>query len=181
LVVVVAALWLAGFAAWSASRAALWQSETRLLLDAARHYPEGGTAHYLRARGAAQRGDVAAAIASLRIATTRGIDRFTVLERDPGLAPIRAAPEFQQLLREMAQRWIELARRRGYATQPELRMLGMAHVVRGELEQAVAAFEGALAAGGPQDEVVRGELEEARARLLRERAGAGGADGAQAR
>jgi len=59
-------------------------------------------------------------------------------------------------------------------------MLGMAHVVRGELREAVEAFEGALAAGGPQDDVVRGELEEARARLARGAEG-GGAGGAQAR
>ena len=163
-----AGLWLAGFAMWSVSRATLWQSETRLLLDAARHYPDGSTAHYLRARSAAQRGDLPGAIASLRIATERGIDRFTVLEHDPGLAPIRNAPEFRELVREMAQRWIELAGRRGYTTQPELRMLGMAHAVRGELGEAVAAYEGALAAGGPQDEVVRAELEDLRARLARE-------------
>ena len=171
---------LLAFAYVSWTRAALWQSETRLLLDAARHYPDGGTAHYLRARSAAQQGDVAAAIASLRIATQSGIDRFGVLERDPGLAPIREAPEFRELVRELAQRWIELARKRGYRTQPELRMLAMAHVARGELEEAVNAFEGALAAGGPLSEVVREELDEARARLARQRAGGERPDGAQA-
>jgi hypothetical protein len=121
-----------------------------------------------------------AALASLRIATTRGIDRFTVVESDPGFAPIRNTPGFRELVREMAQRWIELAHRRGYTTQAELRMLGMAHVVRGELAQAVEAFEGALAAGGPQDDVVRGELDEARARLARG-AESGGPGGAQTR
>ena len=175
-----AGVWLAGFGVWSFTRAALWQSEMRLLLDAASHYPEGGTAHYLRARSAAQRGDTESALASLRIATTRGIDRFTVVENDPGFAPIRNTPGFRELVREMAQRWIELAHRRGYTTQAELRMLGMAHVVRGELAQAVEAFEGALAAGGPQDDVVRGELEEARARLARG-AESGGPGGAQTR
>jgi tetratricopeptide (TPR) repeat protein len=168
---------LLGFAGWSASRAALWQSETRLLLDAARHYPEGGTAHYLRARNAAQRGDVAQAIASLRIAARSGIDRFNVIDRDPGLAPIREAPEFRALMRELAQRWIELAERRGYETQPELRMLAMAHATRGELEAAVQTFERALAAGGPLDDVLRGELAEARSRLARERASGGGESG----
>jgi hypothetical protein len=172
-----AALWLAGFGVWSLSRAALWQSETKLLLDAARHYPEGGTAHYLRARSAAQAGDVATAIASLEIATRSGIDRFGVLERDPGLAPIRATPEFRALLRDLAQRWIALARKRGYRTQPELRMLGMAHRLRGEWDEAVAAYEGALAAGGPQSEAVRAELEALRA----ERAAQEESGGAQGR
>jgi hypothetical protein len=165
---------LVACAAASWSRAGLWQSETKLLLDAARHYPEGGTAHYLRARSAAQQGDVATAIASLRIAAKSGIDRWSVLERDPGLAPIREKPEFRALVRDLAQQWIDLAKRRGYRTQPELRMLGMAHVTRGELADAVAAFEGALAAGGPQDEVVRAELAEARARLAQEREAGGG-------
>jgi hypothetical protein len=173
-----AALWLAGFGVWSASRAALWQSETRLLLDAARHYPEGGTAHYLRARSAAQAGDLATALASLRIATQSGIDRFQMLERDPGLAPIRETPEFRELVRELAQRWIALAQRRGYTTQPELRMLGMAHRARGELAEALRAYERALAAGGPQSEAVRAELEALRAEQA---AQAGGAGGAQSR
>jgi tetratricopeptide (TPR) repeat protein len=173
--------WLAAFGAWSVSRAALWTSETRLLLDAARNYPEGGTAHYLRARGAAQRGDVEQALASLRIATARGIDRFTVLERDPGLAPLREDPGFQELVRELAQRWILLAQRRGYSTQPELRMLGMAYAVRGELEQAVSVYEGALAAGGPQEEIVRRELEELRARLASAREQEEDASGAPSR
>jgi hypothetical protein len=168
------------FAAFAWTRAALWQSETKLLLDAARHYPDGGTAHYLRARSAAQQGDVAAAVASLRIAAKSGIDRFGVLERDPGLAPIRETPEFRALVRDLAQQWIELAERRGYRTQPELRMLGIAHVARGELEDAVRAFEGALAAGGPLSAVVREELEQARARLAQERAGGEVPDGAQA-
>ena len=102
-----------------------------------------------------------------------------MLERDPGLAPIRESPEFRELVRELALRWIELARKRGYHTQPELRMQGMAHLARGELEQAVDAFE-------PRSRpAVRraawcAELDQARARLAQERAGAGRPDGAQA-
>jgi hypothetical protein len=83
-------------------------------------------------------------------------------------------------VRELAQRWIALAHKRGYHTQPELRMLGLAHLARGELEQAVDAFEGALAAGGPQSDVVREELDAARARLAQQRAGGERRDGAQA-
>jgi protein O-mannosyl-transferase len=170
-----AALLASSFVSWQ--RAALWQSETKLLLDAARHYPDGGTAHYLRARSAAQQGDVATAVASLRIAARSGIDRFGTLERDPGLAPIRETPEFRELVRELALRWIELAKKRGYVTQPELRMLGLAHVARGELAEAVDAFERALAAGGPQSDVVGEELARARAELERTE---GRRDGAQA-
>jgi tetratricopeptide (TPR) repeat protein len=150
------------FAATSFERARLWQSETLLNLDAARHYPEGGSARFLRARRAAQDGDVETAVAELRAASLRGVDNFTILRRDPGLAPIRAEPAFQELVREVAGRWIERATRRGFRTQAELRFLGLAHIARGELEAAVAAFERALAQGGPQQELVAHELEAAR-------------------
>jgi tetratricopeptide (TPR) repeat protein len=150
------------FAAASFERARLWQSETLLNLDAARHYPEGGSARFLRARRAAQDGDVETAVAELRAASLRGVDNFTILGRDPGLAPIRAEPAFRELVREVAGRWIERSTRRGLRTQAELRFLGLAHVVRGEFDAAVAAFERALALGGPQQELVTVELEAAR-------------------
>jgi len=150
------------FAAASFERARLWQSETLLNLDAARHYPEGGSARFLRARQAAQAGDVETAVAELRAASLRGVDNFTILERDPGLAPIREEPAFRALVREVASRWIDRATRRGVTTQAELRFLGLAHVARGELDPAVAAFERALAVGGPQQETVAAELEAAR-------------------
>jgi tetratricopeptide (TPR) repeat protein len=170
--------WIAALGWQTAGRAKIWQSETRLLLDAARHYPEGGTAQILRARRAAQAGDVATAMAALRIAVDRGLDRFTALEQDPGLAPIRQTPEFRALMREMAGRWIELAKRRGYSTQPELRFMAIAHSTRGEYAAAVDALEAALVAGGPQDELIRSELAAARARLAGERGSEpGGGDG----
>ncbi len=153
---------IAFFAAASFERARLWQSETLLNLDAARHYPEGGSARFLRARRAAQAGDVETAVAELRAASLRGVDNFTLLGRDPGLAPLREEPAFQELVREVAGRWIERATRRGVKTQAELRFLGLAHVARGEFEAAVAAFERALASGGPQQELVTAELEAAR-------------------
>ncbi len=150
------------FAVQSAARAELWQSELRLLVDAAQHYPDGGTASFLRARRAAQQGDVETAVAELRRASERGIDRFLALESDPGLAPIRSEPAFRDLLSELAGRWIEVAQRRGVRTQAELRMLALAHLQRDELDQALAAFERALEAGGPLDPVVRAELAAAR-------------------
>ena len=164
----------AAFAVQSASRAALWRSETLLLLDAAKHYPDGGTAHFLRARSAAQQGDVERAVASLRFATERGLDNFGALDRDPGLAPIRNDPAFRALVREVAGRWIERARSRGYSTQAELRMLALAHVEREEWADAVAAYEAALAAGGPLEPEVRVELAQARARLAAQESRAGG-------
>jgi len=173
-----ALLWIFALGWQTAGRARIWQSETRLLLDAAHHYPEGSTAQILRARSAAQAGDVAAAVAALRIAADRGLDRFTALEQDPGLAPIRNTPEFRALMREIAGRWIALARRRGYSTQPELRFMAIAHLTRGEYVEAVRALEAALAVGGPQDALIRSELEAARAQLAESEADDGGSRGA---
>ncbi len=152
--------------AWqSAERVPLWRSEALLLVDAARHYPDGVSAHVLRARSAAQAGDVEAAVAALQVLVDRGMDHFMGVRDDPGLAPLRGDPAFQRVVRAMAGRWIERARRRGYATQPELRVLGLAHLERGEHAEAVAALEASLRVGGPLDAVVRAELAEARARL----------------
>jgi hypothetical protein len=156
---------LAAFGARSAQRAALWQSEMRLLLDAARQYPQGGTAAFLRARRAAQEGDALLAVAEVRAAEAGHAARFTVLLEDPGLAPLRGAPAFEALLDEMAARWIERSLAKGIESQPELRVRALAHQVRGEWELAAATLEGALRAGGPQDELVLQELERVRGRL----------------
>ncbi|MDH5566535.1 MAG: hypothetical protein OEY15_07710 [Myxococcales bacterium] len=166
-----------GLSAWfafqSAQRAPLWNNETLLLLDAATHTPDGTVAHFLRARSAAQAGDVPGAVGSLRSAAARGLDRFLSVRDDPGLAPIREHPAFREVVREMAGRWIATARRRGYRTQPELHMLALAHLERGELVEAVRALEASLAAGGPLSGVVRDDLALARARLAaRERSAA---------
>jgi hypothetical protein len=146
------------FAVHSAERAKLWVNETFLYVDAARHYPEGGTAAFLSARRAARQGDATAAVAALRRAADRGIDRFMVLRDDPGLASIRDTEEFRALLYEMAGRWIERAGRREHPTPPELRVMAHAHLVREEVAEAEALLERALSAGGPLEPVVRAEL-----------------------
>ncbi|MGH0031855.1 MAG: hypothetical protein ACQGVC_18860 [Myxococcota bacterium] len=158
----VLAVWLGLFGWQSAQRADLWQMETRLMLDAAAHYPDGATAHVLRARTAAQAGDVDGAVALLEVAVDRGIDHFSSLERDPGLQPLVGTPQFEKLIRRMAGDWIALAERRGYSTQPELRFLAIAHARRGEHAASVEALEAALAAGGPLDDTIREELARAR-------------------
>jgi tetratricopeptide (TPR) repeat protein len=164
------ALLLVGFAVQSADRARLWHSETLLLLDAARHYPDGGTAHFLRARSAARSGDVEVAVAALREAAERGMDRFMALPHDPGLAPIRDEPAFRALVHEIAGLWIERARRRGYSTRSELRVLGLAHYEREEYADAVAAYEAALRAPGPERATLQAELADARNRLAEQSA-----------
>jgi len=162
--VVVALLLAAFFALRTWERARLWRLEPLLLADAAAHYPDGSTAHFLRARRAAQVGDVDTAVLELRAAADRGIDGFSQILGDPGLVQIRQAPAFAELVRDVAGRWLERAHQRGYSTQPELRVMGHAHLVREEYAEAVASLERALQAGGPLDSVVRTELEAVRAR-----------------
>ena len=151
-----------GFSLLTAGRAPLWQSESELLLDAALHYPKGSTASFMRARRAAQDGEAAEAVAELRLAANRGIGHFMALARDPGLAPLHDEPAFRELLDELAGRWIARAKQRGDSSQPELRLLGLAHMQRAEYREAVAAFEAALELAGPLDEVLQAELQAAR-------------------
>jgi len=153
------------FGVLSHGRARLWANETRLLLDAVKHYPEGGTAAFFRARSAAQAGNVIEAVAALRDAERKNAARFTNLLTDPGLAPIRPHPDFQALVREMASRWIERAQARGVDTQPEYRVVALAHQVRQEYALALRAFESALEVGGLQDELVRSEIAIVRGKL----------------
>ena len=171
--VVLAAALAAVFALGSAERARLWRDEGLLLLDAARHYPDGATAHYLQARRAANRGEVAVAVAELREAWARGLDRFMAFDQDPVLAQIRDTPEFRELIREMAGAWLVRARERGHGTPAELLVMAQAHVARGEFAPAAALLEEGLAAGGPFEAVLREELAAVR---LRER-GAGSSPG----
>ncbi len=152
------------FAFHSAARARLWSNETLLYLDTVRHYPNGAIAAFFEARRAAQQGDAAAAVAALRHAAEKGIDRFMALQADPGLAPIRETEEFQSLVHEMAGHWIERAGRRPNPTAPELRVMAHAHIVRGELAEAEALLERALALAGPLEDAVREELASLRAR-----------------
>jgi hypothetical protein len=159
------AVGMALFFAWnSAARAKLWTNETLLYLDAARHYPDGGTAALLSARRSAQQGDAAAAVMALRRAADRGIDRFMAVRDDPGFVPIRETEEFRGLIREMAGRWIERARQREDPTAPELRVMAHAHLVREEYAEAEKSLERALAVGGPFAPSVRAELAALRAR-----------------
>ncbi len=153
---------LLAFGWQSTHRARLWQSEMLLLLDAAKNYPRGGTAAYLEALRAAERGDAVRAVLALRRAEERQAARFAVLLEDPGLAKVRAAPEFQALLREMAGRWIERSRSLGIQSQPELRLRALAHRVRDDRAAAIAALETALALGGPLDAELRMDLAQLR-------------------
>jgi hypothetical protein len=146
----------------STERAGVWRNEIRLYLDAERNYPEGGPAGLLRARRAAQSGDVGAAIQALRDAEARGLANFMILPNDPALAPIVGTQTFRDFIHGMAGRWIEGSRSWRPMNQAQYHMLAHAHMIRGELAEADAALEDAIAAVGPQEEVLRSELSELR-------------------
>ena len=130
-----------------------------LLLDAAVHEPKGSTAAFMRARRAAEDGEVA--VGELRLAADLGVVGFMALPQDPGLAPLREEPAFKALVHELAGRWITRARARGYSSQPELRLLGIAHLLREEYREAVKAFRAAIEVSGRLDAVLAAELEDA--------------------
>jgi len=165
------------FAIQSSERARLWSNPTLLYLDAAEHYPDGGTAWFLRARRAAAEGDVGAAVDALRRASERGIDTYLAIWQDPAFARFRRHPDFVAVVREIAGRWLDSARRRGYSTQAELRAVAQAHWLREEYAEAEAALEAGLAAVGPQEEQLRRELAQVRERIAagEARRGDGGA------
>lgn len=156
---------LALFAVRTPQRAALWRSNTALLVDAAVHYPDGKVANVLRAKRAAQNGDLAGSVAALRRAYERGFNRFEQLETDASYAPVREAPEFRALLREMASGWIESGRDKPDPTPSELRTLAHAHIVRGEYEDALRLLERAAALAGPYQDTIAAEATAIRAAL----------------
>ena len=141
------------FAVRAHERARLWVGDERLLIaDAAKHYPDGGNAHFLAALRAIERGDEAAAVAALRAAVDRGYDHSRALDADPLLDPIRDAPGFELLMREVAARHIEYGRERGSSSQIWLRSMALAHRSRGEYAEAASLLERAIRTEGPLEQ-----------------------------
>jgi hypothetical protein len=166
----VAALCLGIAFAWQSSeRAALWTSERLLLADAVRHYPDGPSAHYGKAREAATWGDPAAAVAHLRRATARGQHSLEQLFTDPDFAGIRSHPDFERLARQLARRQIEEIGRASRLTEPNRIKLAQAHRIAGEPERAVEILEEILGEGGDFEAAVRALLVQVRAEAARTR------------
>jgi hypothetical protein len=157
------------FAWQSYGRAALWTSERLLLADAVRHYPDGPSAHYAKAREAASWGDPAAAVEHLSRATARGQHGLEQIFADPSFAGIRSHPDFRELTRQLAPRQIEEMGRAPRLTEPNRIQLAEAHLIAGEPERAVEILEEILAAGGDFEAVTRGLLAQARAEAARTR------------
>jgi hypothetical protein len=147
---VVAILAIVGHSAQTRTRAELWGEGMRALeRDAARHYPNGATAHFQRAVAAAREGDADPAIEALRAAADRGYF-FVQPFRVERLAPIAEDPRYQALLYDIAGRRIAFARERGFRTHRQRSTVAQAHVVREEYDQAIAILEEGIRAEGPQ-------------------------------
>ena len=153
---------LLGFAWHSHARAGIWRSSAFLLADSARHYPQGVSAHLIRANRAAQQGDIDTVVVSLRAAVDRGYLHFHQLDSDPALAQVREHPKFQRVVRDIALMRIERFREKNNPTQLELRTVARAYAIRGEVREAIEVLERALDVGGPKDAETRADIAELR-------------------
>ena len=159
------AVWIALLAVHTYTRSFLWQSEDKLIREAAQHYPDGMIGHYVAAIEALELGRYEQAISDLRASMTRGAYVVRSFANDPALADLKTNPQFRKLALEMEGRRIAFARGLGARDQFSLRSIASGHYARGELDLAIAALEEALARGGP----LQAELEEVAAKLRRER------------
>jgi hypothetical protein len=157
------------FALKSHERAAVFRTNTTLMLDSARRYPEGLSASLLGARRAAQAGDPAGTAEALHRAAALGFDSFFAIDEEPALQGVRQDPRVRAAVGEMAGGWIALARARGYTTQHELWLLARAHTVRSEWADAEAALQRALAQPGPREPELRRALADVQRQLALER------------
>jgi hypothetical protein len=146
----------------AAERAALWRSDVLLYVDAATHYPEGQIGTFLDARDAASAGNADAAVADLQRLAASGYDDFQTIANDPVLSSLGGMPAFHAVIEKVAGNWIVAVSNRKRLLQPELRTLALAHLVRGETDQAIQAYEEALRQGGPFDDLCREELAQVR-------------------
>lgn len=149
LALVLGSIWIASLAAMVPARAAVWRSEPILMLDASRHYPDGIQAHLNRAMRAGEQGDAESAAASLRLAREKGYDQFMALDLIGAFEPIRRHPKFLAAKADLAALWLSRDQKRSDPNQAELRVAAMAHLARGEREEALRALERAREQGGP--------------------------------
>ena len=159
--------WIVLLAARVPARAAVWRAEPTLFLDAARHYPDGILAHLTRAMRAGEQGDAETAAAALSRARAKGYDQFMALDLVGSFEPIRRNPRFVAAKADLAGLWLERHARRSDPNQGELRVAAMAHVARGEREEALRTLEAALALEGPFRADVEQQLRTLRRELAR--------------
>jgi hypothetical protein len=120
---------------------------------------------------AARAGDAQATVRELRAAQARGFNHYEQLQALPVFEPVRQAPAFQALVRELARGWAEQEERLSNPTQYQLIGLAQARVAAGELSRAEGLLLRARERGGEFGALVERELAQVRARLSRAAAG----------
>ncbi len=152
-----------GFSVRTHSRAPLWQNEMLLVRDSAAHFPDGGTASYWRAVAAASKGDAETTVSELRNALDRGLGMMRNFSNDPSFIRVARHPSFHKLVDDVALQWIAHAQSHQLETQPWLRSVANAYLVRGEYDEAIDYFERSARVGGPLQQTILSEMEAARA------------------
>lgn len=151
-----------GFAVHTARQAYVWRSEAHVMREAVRWYPDGIGALFLRARGAALKGDFDGAIAALDRLADRGYAVFVAVDREPAFAPMRESDAYQRVFRRFAANWIRSTPVAPNALPVELRAIGLAHWIVGDTAAAEQYYRRALEAGGPDADFIRAEWESLR-------------------
>jgi len=155
---VATALWAVGLGLLTSAQARVWRSTSTIALATSRNYPNGITAHRMRAYQAARFGDATTAARELRGAFERGFDAFMDLQSDPTFAALQGNPEYDAMLGDMAADWIATIEAREAPTYYELYWMGEAHLLRRELDAAEMAYRRSLELGGGFDPSIRERL-----------------------
>ncbi len=140
------------------ARSPVFASNLGMMQDAALHYPEGMQAQLLKGQEAARRGHDARAVAAFGRAVELGFADLAALLENPQLARLRARPDFQAVLLDLARRDVERLGPQEEPTQAELRQLALAYVVRDQRAEAIRSLERALAMPGNRNDQIRDEL-----------------------
>jgi len=144
------------FAVRSAERAQLWGSGASLNAEAARNYPNGGVAHWVRAHSLFSREDIDGGMQAFEGVIDTGYYRLASLFELPEFAHLHSRPEFVALRRRLAQLVLEDIAGRATPTQLELRDAGTAQFFLGDYAGALDTFESALRVEGPyRDQLTR--------------------------
>ncbi len=153
--VAVALVFMLFFAQRGHARAYVWQSANAMMADAELHYPEGLPAQTRIAHRRAVEGDAEGTVAALRRANARGYNRVDHLISDPGYDRVRNHPLFRELIRDIAQDWLDRFLSIEDPSELDLRLIAQAHIILDDLAAAIKAVEEAVALDG----ILRPELE----------------------
>ncbi len=144
-----AGLLLFHFASATHARAYVFRSVDSFMADTERHYPDGAAAATRKASRAAREGDFPAAVQYVRAAQARGYNRLDHILQDPALSAMQGYPEFDVIMVEMANEWLERLTPNPRPSQIELRAIAQAHIVLDDLPTALLTIERGLELPGP--------------------------------